>query len=132
MKITLCGSTRFREQFELWNKRLTLSGHLVYSVCGFGHSGDTFSPEEKEMLDLIHLRKISESDAVAVIDTGGYIGDSTRREIAWAKLNDKRVYYVSISGIPTVYQLRTGSPWPDGFDWEQAEQNDGLQKAPTE
>ena len=117
MKITLCGSTRFREQFELWNKRLTLAGHIVYSVSGFGHSGDSFTPEEKEHLDLIHLRKIAESDAVAVIDIDGYIGDSTRREIAWAKLNDKLVYYVSNANTPSIYQTRTGSPRYSGFDY---------------
>jgi hypothetical protein len=126
MKITLCGSTRFRDQFELWNKRLTLAGFVVYSVAGFGHSGDSFTPAEKELLDLVHLRKIAESDAIAVIDIDGYIGDSTRREIAWAKMNGKHVYYVSFANNPTIYQLRTGSARPLAFDWEP--QGDGLHK----
>lgn len=119
MKITLCGSTRFREQFELWNKRLTLAGYVVYTVAGFGHSGDSFTAEEKELLDLVHLRKIAESDAIAVIDVDGYIGDSTRREIAWAKMNGKHVYYISNANIPTIYQLRTGAPRGRAFDWNQ-------------
>lgn len=116
-KICLCGSTRFREQFELWNRRLTLAGFVVYSVAGFGHSGDSFTAEEKEVLDLVHLRKIAESDAVAVIDIDGYIGDSTRREITWAKMLGKGVYYVSNAHTPTIYQLRTGSPRNAGWDW---------------
>lgn len=117
MKITLCGSTRFREAFELWNKRLTLAGHIAYSVSGFGHSGDSFSAEEKEHLDLIHLRKIMESDAIVVIDPGGYIGDSTRREIAWATLIERRIYFVSRDGNPNVEVLRHDSARPLAFDW---------------
>ena len=108
-KITLCGSTRFRAEYELWNKRLTLAGFLVYSVSGFGHSGDSFTEEEKAQLDRIHLAKIDASHAIVVINPGGYIGDSTRREIAHAESRGKAVYFTDDGR--TVYQLRTG---PDG------------------
>ena len=38
--ITLCGSTRFKDQFMEAQKRLTLEGNIVISVGLFGHSGD--------------------------------------------------------------------------------------------
>ena len=38
--ITLCGSTRFKEQFIEAQKRLTLEGYIAVSVGLFGHSGD--------------------------------------------------------------------------------------------
>ena len=38
--ITLCGSTRFKDQFQKVQKRLTLEGYIVISVGLFGHSGD--------------------------------------------------------------------------------------------
>ena len=38
--ITLCGSTRFKDQFLEAQKRLTLEGNIVISVGLFGHSGD--------------------------------------------------------------------------------------------
>ena len=38
--ITLCGSTRFKEEFLEAQKRLTLEGNIVISVGLFGHSGD--------------------------------------------------------------------------------------------
>ena len=38
--ITLCGSTRFKEQFMEAQKRLTLEGNIVISVGLFGHAGD--------------------------------------------------------------------------------------------
>ena len=101
--VTLCGSTRFKEQFLEVQKRLTLEGKIVISVGLFGHSGDsevwdgmdegTLS-KTKEMLDDMHKRKIDMADSIFVINVGGYIGDSTRSEIAYAKAHDKKVEYL--------------------------------------
>ncbi len=54
--VTLCGSTRFKEQFLEAQKRLTLEGCIVISVGLFGHSGDeeVWKPGTKEMLDDMH------------------------------------------------------------------------------
>ena len=38
--ITLCGSTKLKEQYLEAQKRLTLEGNIVISVGLFGHSGD--------------------------------------------------------------------------------------------
>lgn len=38
--ITLCGSTKFKDEFLIEQKRLTLEGNIVISVGLFGHSGD--------------------------------------------------------------------------------------------
>ena len=68
--ITLCGSTRFKEQFLEAQKRLTLEGCIVISVGLFGHSGDdeVWKPGTKEMLDDMHLRKIDLADEIFVIN----------------------------------------------------------------
>lgn len=94
--ITLCGSTRFKEQFLEAQKRLTLEGDIVISVGLFGHSGDeeVWTPGTKEMLDNMHKRKIDMADAIYVINPGGYIGESTRSEIEYAKANGKKVLYL--------------------------------------
>ena len=92
--ITLCGSTRFKDDFERINKELTLLGNIVISVGCFGHSGDTFTDEQKIMLDDIHKRKIDMADAIYVINKDGYIGDSTRSEIEYAKLHGKQVIFM--------------------------------------
>jgi hypothetical protein len=89
--ITLCGSTKFKEDFERVNRELTLLGNIVISVGCFGHSGDTFTEEQKIMLDDIHKRKIDMSDAIYVINKGGYIGSSTRSEIKYAIAHGKQV-----------------------------------------
>ena len=94
--ITLCGSTRFKEQFLEQQKRLTLEGNVVISVGLFGHSGneEVWKPGTKEMLDKMHLQKIDMADEIFVINVGGYIGESTRREIAHAEQTGKPVRYL--------------------------------------
>lgn len=93
--ITLCGSTKFRDEFIAEQKRLTLEGNIIISVGLFGHSGDNevWSESTKEMLDDMHLRKIDLADEIFVINKGGYIGSSTRKEIEYAKKNGKIVRY---------------------------------------
>ena len=100
--VTLCGSTRFKEQFMDVQKRLTLAGYIVISVGLFGHAGDqevwdgmdegTLS-KTKEMLDDMYKRKIDMADEIYVINVGGYIGDSTRSEIQYAEEHGKPVRY---------------------------------------
>ena len=94
--ITLCGSTRFKEQYLETQKRLTLEGNIIISVGLFGHSGDdeTWEPGVKEMLDNMHKRKIDMADGIYVINVGGYIGESTRSEIEYAKAHGKEVKYL--------------------------------------
>ena len=98
--ITLCGSTRFKDQFLEAQKRLleaqkrlTLEGNIVISVGLFGHSGDdeVWTEGTKEMLDDMHKRKIDMADAIYVINVGGYIGSSTRSEIEYARKNGKEI-----------------------------------------
>lgn len=101
--ITLCGSTRLKDEFYKVQKRLTLEGNIVISVGLFGHSGDsevwdgmdegTLS-KTKEMLDDMHKCKIDMADGIYVINVGGYIGDSIRSEIEYAKALGKSVDYL--------------------------------------
>ncbi len=99
--ITLCGSTRFKDEFIATQKRLSLEGCIVISVGLFGHSGDeeVSRPGVKEMLDDMHLRKIDMADEVMVINPGGYIGQSTRREIEYAKSVGTPVNYLCAENI---------------------------------
>lgn len=105
--ITLCGSTRFKDEFIKAQKDLTLQGNIVISVGLFGHSGDDEVWENmdentltntKKMLDDMHKRKIDMSDEIFVINVGGYIGDSTRTEIEYAKEHGKKIRYLENKG----------------------------------
>ena len=101
--ITLCGSTRFKEEFMKAQKNLTLKGYIVINVGLFGHSGDSEVWENmdegtltktKEMLDDMHKRKIDMADEIFVINVNGYIGESTKSEIEYAKITGKKVNYL--------------------------------------
>ena len=103
--ITLCGSTRFKDQFMEVQKRLTLKGNIVISVGLFGHAGDaevwdgmdegTLS-KTKEMLDDMHKRKIDMADSIFVINVGGYIGERTKSENKYARAHGKEVRYLEV------------------------------------
>ena len=94
--ITLCGSTRFKDAYLKAQKELTLQGNIVITVGLFGNSGDNEVWEEgvKEMLDDMHKRKIDMADEIFVINVGGYIGESTRSEIEYAKKNGRIIRYL--------------------------------------
>lgn len=93
--VTLCGSTKFKDEFIAQQKLLTLQGNIVISVGLFGPSGDDEVWDEgtKEMLADMHKRKIDMADEIYVINKNGYIGDSTKSEIEYAKSK----------GIPITY-----------------------------
>ena len=99
--VCLCGSTRFRQQFEHTMMRETLDDKIVLTVGMFGH--DDYPPGAaqevavsgtKEMLDDLHKRKIDLADEILVINVGGYIGESTKSEIDYAIRTGKKVRYL--------------------------------------
>lgn len=98
--ITLCGSTKFKDEFISEQKRLTLEGNIVISVGLFGHSGDNevWSETTKPMLDDMHKRKIDMADEIFVINVGGYIGSSTKSEIEYAEKANIPVKYLEPLG----------------------------------
>ena len=94
--ITLCGSTKFKDEFLQVQKDLTLKGNIVISVGLFGHSGDNevWTDGTKEMLDDMHKRKIDMADEIFVINVNGYIGESTKSEIEYALKTNKKINYL--------------------------------------
>lgn len=96
--VTLCGSTKFKDDFIEAQEFLTLAGMIVISVGLFGHAdnkyGNVISQETKIMLDEIHKRKIDMSDSIFVINRDDYIGESTKSEIEYAKQTGKKIKYM--------------------------------------
>lgn len=91
---TICGSTRFRAEMATANRELTLAGYIVLAPGVFGHDGDEMTEAQKVALDELHLRKIDLAEMVYVVNPGGYVGESTRREIAYAVHAGKRVLFL--------------------------------------
>ena len=99
--VTLCGSTRFEAEFAEVNQRLTMDGCVVISLGMFslpelpGYDWTADSSDVKARLGALHLQKIRMADEVFIVDPGGYLGESTRREIAYAESLGKPVRYLS-------------------------------------
>ena len=94
--ITLCGSTRFKEQFKEVERKLTLQGKIVLPPAIYGKSdGIEYSTELAKNLFDLQIDKIKISHGIFVIDVGGYIGDSTKKEIGEAESMGKFVKYYS-------------------------------------
>lgn len=100
MIITLCGSSRFEHLFKAWNLALTLNGHAVFTVISFpSDRGKEWSTnEEKTAMDEAYRAKIRASDAVVVLNFGGYLGSSALAELRYAVSLGKRVYFLDSWG----------------------------------
>lgn len=92
--ITLCGSTRFKNEFEMVAKELTLRGHIILNLgCFEKTDGGNYNNNQKRMFEKMHKARIDLSTAVMVINKDNYIGESTQKEIDYAKATNKEVYY---------------------------------------
>ncbi|MFC7622987.1 hypothetical protein [Microlunatus sp. GCM10028923] len=88
--VCICGSTRFVAELRAANRELTFAGAIVVAP---GEAGELITDEQKAGLDALHLRKIDLADRVLVVNPGGYVGESTSREIAYARANGKPVSF---------------------------------------
>lgn len=88
--VCICGSARFVNEMRAANRDLTFAGVIVVAP---GEAGEQISDEQKAVLDELHLRKIDLADRVLVVNPGGYIGESTSREIAYARATGKPVSF---------------------------------------
>ncbi len=104
--VTLCGSTRFAAEFLEVGAEETLAGRIVLSIAVSkhaprdGHGGEALGPAVAARLDDLHKRKIDLSDEILVLNICGYIGDSTRSEVAYAIEHGKRVRWLYPNLIP--------------------------------
>lgn len=97
--VCLCGSTRFLEAFQQANLRESLAGKIVLSIACTTRSDEDLlaagllTPAAKRQLDELHKHKINLADEVLILNVGGYIGQSTRSEIAYATSLPKPISY---------------------------------------
>ena len=96
--VCICGSTRFADEMAVANRELTFAGAIVVAPGILGRTDDRGSEEpitheQKAALDALHLRKIDLADRVLVVNPGGYVGESTSREIAYARAAGKPVSF---------------------------------------
>ncbi|WP_328321284.1 hypothetical protein OHA70_24025 [Kribbella sp. NBC_00382] len=96
--VCICGSARFVDEMHAANRDLTFAGIIVVAPGVFPRTEDDdanelITNEQQTALGALHLRKIDLADRVLVVNPGGYIGESTSREIAYARTTGKPISY---------------------------------------
>jgi hypothetical protein len=103
--VCLCGSTKFYREFQVANFQETMKGKIVLSVGFYAHAPTDWqlkehgqhvgiTSEEKQKLDELHKRKIDLADEVLILNVGGYIGESTRSELEYARNLNKEIRFL--------------------------------------
>jgi len=93
--VCICGSARFVDEMLAANRDLTLAGVIVVAPGVFlrAEEHESITNEQRTALGALHLRKIDLADRVLVVNPGGYIGESTSREIAYARATGKPISF---------------------------------------
>jgi hypothetical protein len=100
--VVLCGSTRFWKTFQQVSLSETLAFRIVLNIgAASGTDDDHFGnlpraeyDAVKEKLDLLHMKKIDLADRVIILNVGGYIGKSTRKELLYAIGQGKKITFL--------------------------------------
>lgn len=95
--ITVCGSLKFYKEIVEMALKMELEGNcmLIPIYNPYNTNKDAFTEEEINMISKMHYEKIKLSDAILVVDIDGYIGNSTSKEIEYAKTLNKEILYYS-------------------------------------
>lgn len=91
--VTICGSMKYVKEMMKIAFDLELKKGYTVIQCVYNPDSMNYEGIDTNILDRIHRKKIDISDAIYVVNIGGYIGNSTKSEIEYAKENGKEVIY---------------------------------------
>lgn len=93
--ITICGSLKFKsEMIEVAEKLELQENAVITPIYPTNSNKDAYTDEQVDILDKMHKEKIKISDAIYVVNVGGYIGTITKSEIEYAKSLGKEILYL--------------------------------------
>ncbi len=93
--ITICGSLKFKDEMMKVAMQMELEGNVILTpIFPITDDKDAYTKEEVIMLGKMHKEKIKLSDAILVVNVNGYIGNSTKSEIEYAKVQGKEILYL--------------------------------------
>lgn len=95
--ITICGSYKFKKEMIYIAEKQTLQGNCVLMPNELTKRKENYTEQEIVLIDQMHKEKIKISDAILVVNVDNYIGNSTKKEIKYAKsLNKEIIYYTDL------------------------------------
>ncbi len=96
--VTICGSMKFQKQMLEVAERLELENGYIVIQCIYSDKGRKLNLHDIQILSELHYKKIDISDAIYVVNIGGYIGQSTKSEIEYARSLNKEVIFWEPTG----------------------------------
>ena len=90
---TICGSMRFSKQMQEIAFYLETQKGFNILQCVYIEKDVKFSENDLSVLQKAHYKKIDISDGIYVVNINGYIGESVKKEIEYAKQHNKEVLY---------------------------------------
>lgn len=96
--ITVCGSYKFEKEMKEITEKMALEGNCMITPIDLTKPNkEAYTEKQAIMLDKMHKEKIKLADAILVVNVNGYIGNSTKSEIEFAKsLNKEILYYTDL------------------------------------
>ncbi len=92
--ITICGSMRFsKDIMRIATELETDKGYCVLQPV-YNCDDKALNKQELQNIKNAHYKKIDISDAIYIVNMGGYIGKSVTEEIAYAKSLNKEILYL--------------------------------------
>lgn len=90
--VTICGSLRFKKQMMEAAEKLELEKGYAVIQCVYFENNDWQKYDiDADEFEKLHLKKIFISDAIYVVNVNGYVGESTKKEIEYAKKLNKEI-----------------------------------------
>ena len=89
--VTICGSMRLKK--EMLETAIKLELEKGFCVLPPIITNKLLNEQEKEKIGKLHYKKIDISDGIYVLNIGGYIGESVKAEIEYAKKHGKEIIY---------------------------------------
>ena len=90
--VTICGSFKFKEEMLRLSAELEIKNNYVILQPVYSGNDAIYTAEEMEIMGKLHMKRIEISDAIYVVNVGGYIGYTTKKEIEYAISLNKEVY----------------------------------------
>lgn len=89
--VSLCGSMKFAD--EMINIATDLEKKYGWCVLQCVYNVGNVNEQELDNIVQAHYKRIDISDAIYVVNIGGYIGNSVKNEIKYALDHGKEVIY---------------------------------------
>jgi len=92
--VAICGSMRFWEAMQQAAWELETKRGYCILPCVMMPEGANVTQQDLDRLEEAHRKKIDLSDAIYVVNPGGYIGEAVRSEIEYAKSKGKEILFL--------------------------------------